>query len=89
MVQARDPRDQRRYDVTGMPARRASPIETPTATVARVTAVLDTFVDSGSDLGVTEIAARAYSISLWWVWRTESLDSPANPEPPDLRCGAL
>lgn len=32
--------------------------ETPTASVARVTALLDTFVDARSDLGITEIAAR-------------------------------
>jgi len=32
--------------------------ETPTATVARVTALLDTFVDSSGELGITEIANR-------------------------------
>jgi DNA-binding IclR family transcriptional regulator len=32
--------------------------ETPTASVARVTALLDTFVEARTDLGVTEIATR-------------------------------
>ena len=38
--------------------RSATAQETPTASVARVTALLDTFVEARSDLGVTEIAAR-------------------------------
>lgn len=38
--------------------RSANTTETPTASVARVTALLDTFVDARTDLGVTEIAAR-------------------------------
>jgi DNA-binding IclR family transcriptional regulator len=36
----------------------ANAAETPNASVARVTALLDTFVEARSDLGVTEIATR-------------------------------
>jgi DNA-binding IclR family transcriptional regulator len=38
--------------------RPVSPKETPAASVGRVTAILDAFVDARSDLGVTEIADR-------------------------------
>lgn len=42
-----------------MPERRSTATnEAPTASVARVTALLDTFVDARTDLGVTEIATR-------------------------------
>lgn len=42
-----------------MVERRSLPAaETPTASVARVTALLDTFVEARTDLGVTEIASR-------------------------------
>lgn len=41
-----------------MAQRRTSPTETPTASVARVTALLDTFAEARTDLGVTEIATQ-------------------------------
>lgn len=45
--------------MTPMAERRSATMnETPTASVARVTALLDTFVDTRGDLGVTEIATR-------------------------------